>query len=90
VRTFSGDSTGGQLVNYVKLFFLNGGSDCYVMRIANGATPASVALKNEAGTEVLVLTAKDVGLAGENIRALVTYSGAQPEVTFNVDLFGGD
>ncbi|HMG73687.1 MAG TPA: phage tail sheath C-terminal domain-containing protein [Pyrinomonadaceae bacterium] len=87
VRTFSGDSTGGQLVNYVKLFFLNGGSDCYVMRIANGATPASVALKNEAGAEVLVLTAKDVGLAGENIRALVTYSGAQPEVTFNVDLF---
>jgi uncharacterized protein len=87
VRTFSGDSTGGQLVNYVKLFFLNGGTDCYVMRIANGATPASVALKNEAGAEVLVLTAKDVGLAGENIRAIVSYSGAQPEVTFNVDLF---
>ena len=87
VRTFSGDSTGGQLVNYVKLFFLNGGTDCYVMRIANGASPASVALKNEAGAEVLVLTAKDSGLTGENIRSIVTYSGAQPEVTFNIDLF---
>src|SRR6266446_5559638 len=87
VRTFSDDTTAGQLVNYVKLFFLNGGTDCYVMRIANGASPATVALKNEAGAEVLVLTAKAAGLAGENIRAVVTYSGTQPEATFNVDLF---
>ncbi|MGA9772075.1 MAG: phage tail sheath C-terminal domain-containing protein [Blastocatellia bacterium] len=87
VRVFSGDTAAGQLANYVKLFFLNGGSDCYVMRIANGASQATVGLQNEAGKEVLKLIAKDAGLVGENIRAVVTYNGPQPEVTFNLDLF---
>src|SRR5688572_21014696 len=57
VRLFSDDTTAGQLAFYVRLFFLNGGTDCFVMRIANGATPATVALKNELGAEVLRLTA---------------------------------
>lgn len=89
VRAFSADTSAGQLPNYVKLFFLNGGTDCYVMRIANGATPAEVKLKNEASpaAEVLKLSAKDAGLAGENIRAVVNYNTPQPEVTFNLDLF---
>jgi hypothetical protein len=38
VRAFSDDTTTTQLANHVKLFFLNGGSDCYVMRIASGAS----------------------------------------------------
>jgi Bacteriophage tail sheath protein len=87
VRAFSDDPTAGQLAHYVRLFFLNGGFDCFVMRIADGATQAFVELQNEAGDEVLRLTAKDPGLAGENIRALVTYNGPQPETTFNIDLF---
>lgn len=88
-RRFSEDSTGGNLLQYVKLFFLNGGTDCYAMRIANGATQSTVALKNEAGVgaEVLRLTARDAGLAGENIRTIVTYSGPQPEALFNLELF---
>ena len=87
VRAFSDDTSSAQLPNYVKLFFLNGGTDCYVMRLANGATNASVAIKNELKAEVLVLTAKNAGATGENIRAVVTYGGAQPEATFNLDLF---
>jgi phage tail sheath protein FI len=88
-RTFGEDPTGGELVRYVKLFFLNGGTDCYVMRIANGAIPAAITLRNEAAVPaaVLRLTAKDAGVAGNDIRALVTYSGAQPEVTFNLEVF---
>src|SRR5262245_48426960 len=46
-RTFSDDPTAGALAEYVKLFFLNGGTDCYVMRIANGATRSTVDLQNE-------------------------------------------
>jgi phage tail sheath protein FI len=87
VRTFSDDTSAGALASYVKLFFLNGGTDCYIMRIAHGATQSSVTLLNDAGADVLVLTAKDPGLAGELIRAAVTYNGAQPEITFNLDLF---
>jgi len=89
-RNFSEDPTGGQLAQYVKLFFLNGGTDCYVMRIAHGATQSSVVLNNEAGAAVLQLIAKDAGLAGESIRASVSYSGPQPESTFNIDLFQWD
>src|SRR6266853_3523726 len=86
-RSFSDDPTGGGLAEYVKLFFLNGGTDCYVMRIANGATKSHVDLENEAGVATLRLIAKDPGLMGESIRAVVTYNGPQPEATFNVDLF---
>src|SRR6266705_332580 len=45
-RTRFGDtSTGGALAQYVKLFFLNGGTDCFVMRLANGATASTVMLR---------------------------------------------
>lgn len=86
-RTYGEDVSGGQMVRYVRLFFLNGGTDCYVMRIADGELTAQIVLRNEAGTNTLRLTAKDAGLAGNDIRAAVTYAGAQPEVTFNIELF---
>ena len=87
VRNFSEDPVAGQLPYYVRLFFLNGGTQCWVMRIANNTAASSVDLENEAGAAVLRLTAKSAGLDGENIRAVVTYGGTQPEVTFNIDLF---
>ncbi len=86
-RTYGEDPSGGQLVRYVKLFFLNGGTDCYVMRIANGEVASQIVLQNEAGTNTLRLTAKDAGVLGNDLRAVVTYTGAQPEVTFNLELF---
>jgi hypothetical protein len=88
-RAFGEDPSGGELVRYVKLFFLNGGTDCYVMRIASGAIPGAITLLNEAAVPVpvLTLTAKNAGVVGNDIRASVTYSGAQPEVTFNLEIF---
>lgn len=76
-----------QLAQYVRLFFQNGGTDCYVMRLARNAAKSAVTLRNEAGANALILTAKDSGLAGEDIRAVVTYSGAQPESVFNMELY---
>jgi hypothetical protein len=86
-RTFADDSTLSDIARQVRLFFANGGTQCYVMRIASGATQATVKLKNEAGTEVLILTANNAGLVGETVRAAVTYSGQQPEANFNIELF---
>ncbi len=87
-RNFSSDTSVGDMARYVKLFFQNGGMDCYIMRIASGATYASVTLLAEDGvTKALKLTAKNAGLEGETIRAAVTYCGAQPEATFNLELF---
>ena len=86
-RAFGEDPAGGDLVRFVKLFFLNGGTDCYVMRIASGAVQSSITLQNEAGVATLRLTAKDAGALGNDLRAAVTYAGAQPEVTFKLELF---
>jgi phage tail sheath protein FI len=86
-NVFGSDETAGQLTTYVKLFFLNGGTDCWVMRIANGAGTSTVTLLNEIAQPVLVLTAKDEGAAGESIRAIVDYNTLQPEAAFNIQLF---
>jgi hypothetical protein len=85
--TFGEDPGAGELAHSVRLFFLNGGTDCWVMRIAQSAAASTVTLRNEANTaDALVLTARDQGLNGENVRAAVTYGGAQPEVTFDIEL----
>ncbi|MFZ2879427.1 MAG: DUF2586 family protein, partial [Phototrophicaceae bacterium] len=87
-RTFSKDTTQSTLPDHVRLFFLNGGAECYVMRIANGATFAQTALHAEDNvTQALVLTAKYPGAVGETVRATVSYGGANPESTFNLDIF---
>lgn len=77
------------MARYVKLFFANGGSNCHVLRIANGATYAKVTLHAEApgNPQCLDLEAKIPGKAGEEIRAVVDYNTTQPEATFNLTLF---
>src|SRR5437588_10429773 len=86
-RNFSSDYAGNDLAREVRLFYDNGGADCYVMRIADGATPASVMLEDEAGANTLQVTAKSAGLYGNDIRVAVNYNTALPEATFNMEVF---
>ena len=87
VDKFSEDTSTGDMSRFVKLFFLNGGSDCYVMRLANGAQQASVLLQSHDTAARLKFTAKQAGEMGEQIRIAVTYGGRRPEVTFNLQIF---
>ena len=87
VRNYSDDITAGDSARQVRLFFLNGGTQCYVLRVAEGAVPAAVTLNAEDGVSVLTLTARSAGTRGNFIRAAVTYGGSQPEDTFNIELF---
>ena len=88
VSHFADNNSVSDMARYVKLFFQNGGSDCYVMRIANGATSAEVTFKGEDNTtNVLKQTAKQVGVVGEDIRVAVTYNTRHPENTFNMQIF---
>src|SRR5215471_9393352 len=50
VRAFSDADAGGDMMRAVKLFFTNGGSQCYAMRIAKGAMQSSVTLRNDTNT----------------------------------------
>ena len=87
VRAFGEHRSVGELATYVRLFFLNGGSRCYVMRIAKGATHAEVQLQSLEDEEVFGLQARDAGAEGERIRATVRYKGRNPESTFHLNLF---
>jgi phage tail sheath protein FI len=90
VRAFGDDVTAGDMTRQVKLFFLNGGTLAYVLRVAEGAAPSQVDLGTEDTLALegsLQLQASDAGVQGDLIRAAVTYSGTQPEDVFNLELF---
>ena len=83
-RTFGSDATVSEMTDQVRQFFLNGGRQAYVLRIADGAQAASADVDNEAGAVVLRLSAAEKGRIGESIRVQVNYATAQPESTFNL------
>jgi hypothetical protein len=87
VRNFSEDYAHSELARSVKLFFLNGGTQCYIVRVANNPVASEVTLRDINNNPVLRFIAKSAGNDGDNIRINVTYSGTQPEATFNVELF---
>ncbi len=87
VKNFSEDTSVSDLPRYVKLYFLNGGTTAWVMRIANLAQKSSVQLKAEGGGDSLSLTAKNAGAIGDTIRLSVNYDSDQPESTFNMEIF---
>ncbi|HXM55464.1 MAG TPA: phage tail sheath C-terminal domain-containing protein [Candidatus Dormibacteraeota bacterium] len=85
--TFWPDDPGGDLPRAVHLFFDNGGSDCWVIRIASGAQPASVTLVTAGDQPALTATAKSAGASGDAIRLRVDYKTPLPESTFNLEVF---
>lgn len=84
VRTFGAPHPQSDLANSVKLFFANGGSDCYVIRIANGGLASSVTLNTMAGAAALTVTAKAEGRWGDTVRLEVDYNTQNPDETFNL------
>ncbi|HVR47491.1 MAG TPA: phage tail sheath subtilisin-like domain-containing protein [Candidatus Binatia bacterium] len=87
-RAFSTDATLSDLPRSVNLFFGNGGTSCWVMRILGaGHAPASVTLENEANNIVLKATATSDGVVGNDIRIAITYNSADPEGSFNLEVF---
>ena len=88
-RLFSADTTLGEMTDQVRQFFLNGGQQAFIVRVADQATAAQAAinLENSAGTVVLTLTAKSAGLDGNKIRASVDYDTSSPERTFNLRVY---
>jgi hypothetical protein len=85
-RTFGGPVAGASLAQSVQQFFANGGSDCFVVRLANGAQAAQVMLNNFAGDGVLQLSANSAGLWGTGLSAAVDYNTPTPDSTFNLTI----
>src|SRR5205085_1592323 len=70
----------------VRQFFLNGGSEAHVVRIAKNAQAANRTLQNAAPADVLVLTALDEGKSGNAIQIAIDYDTPNPASTFNLVL----
>lgn len=89
LREFGGPHPLSDLGASVAQFFLNGGTDCYVVRLAKGASPASVTLRNGSGggtNNVLTATAKGDGTWGQDIKLVADYNTTNPDETFNLTI----
>jgi uncharacterized protein len=84
VRAFGDPHPESDLANSVRLFFANGGTDCYVIRIANGGAPATLTLRSIDGQPALDVTAKAEGRWGDSVRLQVDYNTQNPDETFNL------
>lgn len=84
VRAFGAPHPESDLANSVRLFFTNGGTDCYVIRIANGGAPATLTLRSMDGAAALDVTAKAEGRWGDSVRLQVDYNTQNPDETFNL------
>jgi len=78
-----------ELGTSVQLFFQNGGTDCYVVRlIQDNGSNASIVVKNESkANDVLEFTAKEPGVSGNELTLQVDYDTPLPEDTFNLRIY---
>ena len=86
-RKFGGLHKDSPVSYAVQQFFLNGGSEAWIVRVAEGAAKASVSLKNGiAGPDpaVLTVTAKSEGVWGNLLRVEVDYDTGNPDSLFNL------
>lgn len=83
-----GATTEGELATQVRNFYLNGGGQAYVTRIAEGAIQADVVLRNQDDSaDAMTVTARDKGLEGNQLRVEIDYDTGSPEQTFNLNVF---
>jgi phage tail sheath protein FI len=83
-RAFGGLAADSEMSYAVRQFFLNGGTDAWIVRIVKGATAASRQLMNAKPIAVLNIEARDAGSSGNDIQVRVDYETAFPDSTFNI------
>jgi phage tail sheath protein FI len=85
-RNFGGTVVGALLAQSVQQFFSNGGSDCFVVRLADGAEPAQIMLLDLSGKKVLNISASSQGAWGAGLAVTVDYNTPAPDTTFNLQV----
>ncbi|KFN42196.1 phage tail sheath family protein [Arenimonas oryziterrae] len=91
-RKFGAPHAQSDLGHAVRQFFANGGTDCYVVRLANGATASAITLRSlsTGGQPVLVATAKAEGAWANTVRLAVDYNTVSPHESFNLRVIQED
>lgn len=86
-RNFGAPHLQSDLGHAVRQFFANGGTDCYVVRVASGALPAAITLHSlfRPGPQpVFDVIAKSEGAWANQLRLEVNYATTNPHDTFNL------
>ncbi len=85
-REFGGLSSGGDLGHAVQHYFLNGGSEAWIVRVAANARAAGIGLRSavSGGQGVLGVNAASDGDWGNRIRVDVDYDTTNPASLFNL------
>jgi uncharacterized protein len=89
-RTFGGLSATSEASYGIQQFFLNGGSDAYVVRVTSttankGAVAAAITLLDKTGgSALLTASAANPGAWGNDVRLDVDYNAADPTKQFNL------
>lgn len=84
IRNFGPPHPASDLAASVRQFYDNGGSDCYVVRLAKGAVKASANLESYGSQAVLTATAKADGEWANTVRLAVDYNTVAPGESFNL------
>jgi len=84
-RRFGGLDDGSEMSYAVRQFFLNGGAEAWIVRVAKSASTASITLQN-GSANVLTLTALDQGSSANEISVEVDYDTDNPGSAFNLSL----
>jgi len=86
-RQFGAPTADSEAWYAIQQFFLNGGTEAYVVRVAGG-TPVASAIdlmdSADGGTSILEATAASPGVWGDNLRMDVDYATSDPSSSFNL------
>jgi phage tail sheath protein FI len=85
-RNFGNLQQDSEIGYSVQQFFLNGGSDAYVVRVARSAAAAQITLADLTPTPVLAISAASEGVWGNSVRLDIDYQTANPDSTFNLSV----
>lgn len=83
-RHFGGLHKDSPMSYGVSQFFLNGGSEAWIVRVAQGTATASVTMENLNSDDVLDVAAKSAGKWGNYLRLDFDYDTTNPNGTFNM------
>lgn len=88
-RIFGGLDTSSEASYAIQQFFLNGGTTAYVVRTTSGtasnaATSAAIVLQDGASHNILLATAANPGLWGNQLRIDVDRGATDPSTLFNL------
>jgi len=83
-KKFGGITRDLELGYSVKQFFLNGGTQAIIVRLAPNATAAETTLLDINGGNTLTIKALNKGSAGENITIRIDYKTTNPDSLFNL------